>query len=411
MGFVRSAYVIGRRDFTATVFTKSFILFLLFPLLILGVSLLMGSAGGQMAREDLRSSIAIVSNKADFDDINAARTRLGPAFGRNELPALIHGEADYSLDRQVKELLASPEKRVIAVLTGGLERPKLTGDIGKDGLLRKQMQLLLDNVREQRALRAAGTIPPPRQINVVQVDESAGSLATTRALTARLVQFLLFFMTVLLATMLLSNLVEEKSNKIIEVLTASAAVDAIFIGKLFAMLAASLVGIAVWVGGAAVALTLSPLGGFGLPEPAVGWAAFVPLVLLYYCSNYLLLGALFLGIGSQANSVREVQTLSMPVTMGQMLVFLLAFLAGGRSESVLGIAAAVFPFSSPLTMVARAGQLPELWPHLAAIAWQGLWVWLTVKLSASLFRHNVMKSGGGGASGGRRGLGGMLRGS
>ncbi len=396
MGFLQSAYVIARRDFVATVFTRSFLLFLLFPLLIMGVSLLMGRAGGQMAREDLRSSVAIVAPKAEFNEINAARTRLNPAFGRDELPQLVHAEPDYVLEMQVKELLASPEKRIIAVLTGGLAQPRLTGDIGKEGLISKQLQLILDEVSEQRTLRTAGAAPPPRRaLSVVQVEESAGSLATTRALTARLVQFLLFFMTVLLATMLLSNLVEEKSNKIIEVLTASIAVDAIFIGKLFAMLAASLVGIAVWVSGAAIALAVSPLGDFTLPEPAVGWPAFIPLVLLYYSSNYLLLGAVFLGLGSQANSVREVQTLSMPVSMGQMLVFLLAFVAGGRSDSFLGIAAAVFPFSSPLTMIARAAQSPELWHHLIALVWQVLWVWLTVKLSAGLFRRNVMKSGSG----------------
>jgi ABC-2 type transport system permease protein len=46
-------------------------------------------------------------------------------------------------------------------------------------------------------------------------------------------------------------------------------------------------------------------------------------------------------------------------------------------------------------MIARAAQTPELWHHLAALAWQALWVWLTVKLTAGLFRRNVMKSGSG----------------
>jgi ABC-2 type transport system permease protein len=202
-------------------------------------------------------------------------------------------------------------------------------------------------------------------------------------------------LTVLLAGMLLSNLLEEKSNKIIEVLAAALPIDAIFIGKLGSMLAVSLVGIAVWVGGALLGLAIWPSQSGGLPEPAVGWPLFILLVLIYYSANYLLLGALFLGIGSQASSVREVQTLSMPVTVGQMLIFLFASFAVGAFNSLLGILAAVFPFSSPLTMVARAAQTPELWPHLLALAWQALWVWLTVSLGATLFRKNVLKSGGG----------------
>jgi len=56
--------------------------------------------------------------------------------------------------------------------------------------------------------------------------------------------------TVLLAGMLLSNLVEEKSNKVIEVLAAAIPVDAIFLGKLFAMLGVSLVGQGLLLSGA-----------------------------------------------------------------------------------------------------------------------------------------------------------------
>ena len=46
--------------------------------------------------------------------------------------------------------------------------------------------------------------------------------------------------------MLLSNLVEEKSNKVIEVLAAAVPLDAVFLGKLLAMLAMSLVGLLFW---------------------------------------------------------------------------------------------------------------------------------------------------------------------
>jgi len=59
----------------------------------------------------------------------------------------------------------------------------------------------------------------------------------------------------------------------------------------------------------------------------------------------------------------------------------------------LAISAAIFPLSSPLVMVARAAEEPEIWPHLAAVAWQLLWVGLIVRLGASLFRRTVMKSG------------------
>lgn len=394
MGFFNAVWVIARRDFVATVWSRTFLFFLIGPLLIIGFSLAFGTITSRMARADIHATVAIVSTDRDFATILAAHQRLNPAFGQRALPSLIHERAEPDEARQIRTLLASTRMRFIAVLSGGLDRPTLTGADDPD--LGKRIALIVDEARQQRALAEGGRETGPVRLKLVEVERSQGALAVSRSLTARFGQLLLFMLTVLLAGMLLSNLLEEKSNKIIEVLAAALPIDAIFLGKLVSMLAISLVGIAVWVSGALVALALWPgQGGAGLPEPAIGWPLFMLLVLVYYSANYLLLGALFLGIGSQANSVREVQTLSMPVTVGQMLIFLFASFAVGSYNHPMGLAAAVFPFSSPLAMVARAAQAPELWPHVLAFAWQALWVWLTVWLGARMFRRNVLKSGGG----------------
>jgi ABC-2 type transport system permease protein len=85
---------------------------------------------------------------------------------------------------------------------------------------------------------------------------------------------------------------------------------------------------------------------------------------------YLLLGSLFLAIGSLASTVREVQTLSMPVTMMQLVVFFLASYAMTQPGTALEAFAIVFPFSSPFSMLARAALEGELWPHAVALVWQ-----------------------------------------
>lgn len=393
MGFFQSAFVIARRDFVATVWSRTFLFFLIGPLVIISFSLAFGTLTSRMARADIQAKVAVIAKPSDFAALNGARERLNPAFGQRSLPDLVREEPRGDSRRQSHALLSAPGKRIIAVLSGLPDDPTLTGADDRD--LGKRLTLILDEARQQRVLAAAGRAAEPVRLKLVDVKRSEGALAVSRAITARSGQLLLFMLTVLLAGMLLSNLLEEKSNKIIEVLAAALPIDAIFLGKLVSMLAISLVGIAVWVSGALAALALWPGQGATLPEPAVGWPLFILLVILYYSANYLLLGALFLGIGSQANSVREVQTLSMPVTVGQMLIFLLASFAVGAFNSPLGLGAAIFPFSSPLTMVARAAQTAELWPHALALAWQALWVWLTVALGARLFRRNVLKSGGG----------------
>ncbi|RZV33508.1 MAG: ABC transporter permease, partial [Sphingomonadaceae bacterium] len=166
------------------------------------------------------------------------------------------------------------------------------------------------------------------------------------------------------------------------------------------------VGIAVWgsFGGALFLLAGEALPD--IPDPALGWPLFALLGVAYFAMGYLLLGSLFLTIGSMAATVREVQTLSMPVTMAQLVVFFLAAYAMTSPGSPLEIFAAVFPLSSPFAMLARAAQSPDIWPHILALGWQALWVALFIKGGATLFRRRVMKSGKG--SGGRRGILGLF---
>lgn len=395
MGFFHAAFVIGRRDFVATVYSRSFLFFLVGPLIIIAISALFGSVTQNAAREDIRTTIGVIADAQEYAALDAARERLNPAFAQRSLPDLRRFDPGPDDDAQVKDLLNSADKRIVAVLTGGLAKPKLTGSLDENGWMRQQIALIVGDARQQQAFAETGRPFVPTEVEVVTVRQSAGAVATARALTARAGQFIQFMLTVVLAGMLLSNLLEEKSNKVIEVLAAAVPVNAIFVGKIVSMLAISLVGIAVWTTGGMFVTMVWSGGGVALPEPAVGWPLFALLLLIYYAANYLLLGALFLGIGSQASSVREVQTLSMPVTVGQMLIFLLASFAVGPFNSAVGIGAAIFPLSSPLTMVARAAQTPELWPHLLAILWQALWVWLIVMLGAAMFRRNVLKSGSG----------------
>lgn len=396
MGTFQSAYVVGRRDFVATVYTKAFLLFLLGPLLPLAFGFFFGSLNDELGGLDTRPVVAVISSPAEFAEIEAAHKRIAPVFEQDSLPDLIHAEPDYVLEAQISDLLAARDKKVLAVLTGGVANPKLTGAVREDGSIRKQMGLILDEVRRNQALARAGTPVPPIQIGIEEVDESAGSRALAQSATAVMGQSVVFVLTMLLATMLLSNLVEEKSSKVIEVLAAALPMNAIFLGKLFAMLAISLVGITVWAIAGLIAGSIWLPDDFNLPAPAVGWPLFILMIVIYYSAAYLLLGALLLGIGSQASSIREVQTMSMPLTMGQLVIFAIAIASVGQHGNLIGIAAALFPFSSPFAMIARGAQTPELWPHLLAIAWQALWVWLIIRLSAGIFRRHVLKSGGGG---------------
>ena len=388
---ISSAYVIGRRDFNATVFSKTFLLFLLGPLLPLLFGFLFGGIGARAEKNETPPTVAVIAQPAEFALIDGARTRFEPLEEGRPLIHLRQVAPDTDVPAQRDRLLSAEEEKLLGVLEGGLKAPHFTGAVNADGRTVKQITLFVDEA-QRMALGGPASRGPPVRISLT--DQSGGSLAFARTVTARAGQFLIFFLTVFLAGMLLSQLIEEKSNKVIEVLAAAVPVDSIFIGKLFAMLAMSLVGIAVWLtAGAAGAALFLDQGLHSLPPPAVGWPVFIALGFIYFTTNYLLIGAVFLGIGSQASTVREVQTLSMPVTMAQVLLFGFAVLGVGQPMSAEAIGAAIFPLSSAYAMIARAAEEPLLWTHISALCWQILWVMLILRLSARLFRRSVLKSG------------------
>ncbi|HEX8525349.1 ABC transporter permease [Allosphingosinicella sp.] len=396
-GLFNSAMVIARRDFIATVWSRSYIIFLLAPLMVLGFSLLVGVTAGRADREASRPAVAVAADQATVDALTQARARLVAGTSDMAFPLLRPVPAEADVEGQARRLIADQEKRLSAVLSGSLDRPIVTGppelDLGVGG----RIQLLIDEARRGAALERAGIQVDSAAPARIVTETAAGNLRSMRSGLAQGAQMLIFMITLMLATLLLSNMVEEKSNKVIEVLAAAVPLDAVFLGKLLAMLGASLVGLVVWalmLGlGYAFVQTLQQWMTIPQVSPAVGWPVFLGLLLFYYAANYMLLGALFLGIGGQASNIREIQSLSMPVTFLQLMVLVLAMNAVSGEGSWVSWAAFIVPFSSPLSMVALAAQSETLWPHLAAFAWQALWVVIIIKLSSSLFRRTVLKSG------------------
>jgi len=388
-----AAYVIARRDFHAILFSRAFLFFLLGPVFLLAVGALSSGLGSQIRDEAVDPEVGIAMSVPDTAAMLAAHSALAGQLGRT-MPPMVAVEIGAG-DATARSILLERKGNYAAIVTGTPAAPVMTGT--EDQLRRLNGRVAL--VAATAEGRAPAEFP---EITTQKVATSGASEKNSRVATAQIGQMLLFLLTMLLAGMVLSNLVEEKGNKIIEVLAAAIPMDAVFLGKLFAMLGVSMVGILVWgsVAGVLIMLTGADLGA--LPPPAVGWPLFLILGVLYFSMGYLLLGSIFLAIGSMAATVREVQTLSMPVTMLQLLVFFFASYAMAKPGSAIELAAAIFPLSSPFAMLARAAQMEDLWPHALALMWQAFAVALFIKAGATLFRKRVMKSGPQGAAKKRR---------
>ncbi|MEY3986515.1 MAG: hypothetical protein RLZ59_1960 [Pseudomonadota bacterium] len=393
LSFWAQVRVIAYRDFKAIVGQPVFLLFLLAPLFMVAMALLGGSGSRDFAEKASQSArIAVLTDAPMARYFKAADAQLRALhFGPSTPPRLVtiptHGASDAHIARA---MITAPGSSYEAVLFGPMERPKILA-------ASKPLARYLTQVAEQAAqARSAGLRPGQGlvQADVEISDKSAGTARARQAMGYGAV-VLIFLLTLLIAAQSISTFVEEKSNKIIEILASAASLEAIFLGKLVGMFGVAMLFIGFWglllTGG--VQLVLAQLGAT-LPalNLAMTMPSFATLVLLYFTMSFFLFGAAFLGIGAQAPSARDIQLLSLPISVFQVSMFGLASSAASQPDSRLALFAQIFPFSSPMAMAARAASDGALWPHLLAILWQLLWVILIVRLSARLFRHGVLNA-------------------
>ena len=391
---VRQALTIARRDFIATVFTPIFLLFLFAPVIMgsFGAVGGLGAASVADGRADKARIVAIVPD-AQAPTIAAADTRLRTVFRRGEEapPGLTTLRPAGDPAAQARAAFATRDYEASAVLFGPLDAPHvLYGPRGK----RAADYLGLLAAETLTANRLNGNVP---QVNAVKIPmERPDGSAGNRRQSASFAVFGVFLLNLFLASQVVGTMAEERNNKVIEVLAAAVPLESVFFGKLIGMFGVAVLFVAFWgtiLGQVTALLPPGAAAAIGDLAPAIGGPTFAILFAAYFTMAYLLLGSVFLGIGAQASTMREIQMLSLPITILQVGMFGLSSAAVSRPDSWVATFAEVFPLSSPFAMAGHAANAPELWPHLAALAWQALWVTIFIVVGARLFRRGVLQSG------------------
>ena len=392
---IRQTMTIARRDFAATVMTPMFLLFLLAPLLFAGFGA-MGSLGAMTVGQGAegKEKLYAIATPEDAARLRAADALIRPAIARERgLPPLATVAPAADPAAQARALLSDPDVDVPSVLYGPLEAPQLIHANITSTTAKYLAAIAEQAVRDRRAGLSGAPLSQPTFTRVERDSTSLGgkSAAGTFAVVT------LFVVTLMLAGQAVGTMAEERSNKVIEVLAAAVPLESVFLGKLIGMFGVAILFLAFWAAvGANIGALLPPEFAAGLSgiAPAIGFPGFVLLYILYFTLAYMLLGSVFLTVGAQASTPREIQMLSLPITIFQMAMFAFALAAIGRPGTWIATAAELFPFSSPFAMAGRAATSANIWPHVAALAWQLLWVAITISLGARLFRRGVLQSAG-----------------
>lgn len=201
---------------------------------------------------------------------------------------------------------------------------------------------------------------------------------------------LMYMLILMAATPLMQGVVEEKMQRIAEVLLGSISPFQLMLGKLIGMTAVSLTIAAVYLGGAYWAAQRYGYVEYASPGLLAWFVLFQALAALMY-------GSLFIAVGAACTDMRETQNLMWPILL---LATLPMFFLGPLLQSPNGpmiVAMSFFPFATPTMMIARQA-MPEgvpLWQPILGAAGMVLTTLLCVWIAGRIFRVGILMMGKG----------------
>ncbi len=206
--------------------------------------------------------------------------------------------------------------------------------------------------------------------------------------------FLLAFSIIFSASYMLSGLVDEKENRLIEVLLSSVSTRQLITGKVLGLGAAGLIQVAVWLVSLPLLLNLasSTFGGFfsAIQLPA----NFIVLGLVYFILGYMFFVVVSAGIGAISTNTREGQQMVMTLTMPIFIPFWFGSLLFIFPNNPIWVVLTIFPITAPVTTMLRLGvsDVP-IWQVVVSIAVLGLSIIGILFLATRAFRIYLLMYG------------------
>lgn len=208
--------------------------------------------------------------------------------------------------------------------------------------------------------------------------------------------YLLWIAVFTAAQMLLTNTVEEKSNRIIEVLLSSVSPGQLMAGKIWGIGATGLTLTISWVLCALLGLKAaewllpgSDLSALAAAKDPLYLASFV----VYFLLGYLLYAAILVGLGSVTNSLKEAQNLLQPVFILLIVPLVSMMFIVQEPNGPVAKVLSYIPLFTPFVMMNRAGGPPELYEYAITGVLLLASVWFAFKTAGKIFRVGVLMTG------------------
>jgi ABC-2 type transport system permease protein len=423
---MRKVLIIIAREYVTRVRKRSFILTtILAPLGFFAFIFFSVLIGGYSSSN---KQVAIVDNSGLFADV---------AF-----PDAEDGSVIFHREKNLSEVEASAKKAehsrydaIIEIPAGyDLDNPK---KVGINCLSDKSMGLVSrsyinkvfsEKIRELRAIKF--NISQEQLDNLAQeIDLSYKNLSEDGKKSANaviagvfgyVIGMAIYILLLVYGMMIMRGVMEEKSNRIMEVLVSSVKPVQLMLGKIIGIAAVGLTQFLLWIVlmsfSSFVVLPLLGLsqshmqsmpqghmqgGDFDPDKMQLYMAAlhdfhFWPMIFvffIFFLGGFLLYGSLFAAIGAAGGDDSDSQSLTLPITMPIALSFVLLINVLGQPEGNLALWSSLFPLCSPIIMPALMPFNPPVWQIILSILFLYGGFGLCAILAAKIYRTGILMYG------------------
>lgn len=248
---------------------------------------------------------------------------------------------------------------------------------------------------------------------------------------------IIFMFVTLFSSAVMTSVIEEKQSKVIEVILSSVNSLDLMFGKIVGVALVALTQFLLWIALSAVLIsgvfffvgndtlmgtaqqTQQMMGGMDTASmmgvdastlanvqedptelqeimqtlSSINYGELIGCFFLFFIFGYLLYASLFAAIGSAVDSAEDSNGLQVPLTIPLMLGYFIALYSWNAPNSALAIGGSLFPFTSPIVMLARIPFGVPSWQIILSIAILVVTFVCMAWLSAKIYRIGILTSG------------------
>lgn len=253
-------------------------------------------------------------------------------------------------------------------------------------------------------------------------DESGESLSSSElaTMTGLFLAFLTYMFVLMYGAMIMSSVVEDKTNRIVEVIVSTCRPMELMLGKIVSIALVGLTQIAIWtvllsIGSFILSLTgiftsspdmTAAMAGGAVPQMpegempeilqaiiGVNWFRLLGIFVLYFIGGYLLYAALFAAFGSAVDQQSDANQFTMPIMMIIIIALLIGQACMENPDGTLGVICSLIPFTSPIVMMIRLPYDVPAWEIIASIVLLYATAILLTWLAARIYRTGILMYG------------------